>query len=114
MKRMIVLLSITALALVSGCSRGQTNNVTPASTGTVDQAFLVGRWSRSGDCSEVMEFRADGTVKAVDGSTDTTYSLSGNRITFIMGGAVPEAETITRTGDDMVTFSGSGRMTRCH
>src|SRR6185312_16243206 len=82
-----VLFTMTALAMVSGCSRGgtQANNsagnatanaaapaapaapaagnaagsaAAPASTGPVDQAFLVGRWGVNGDCSQVMEFKA--------------------------------------------------------
>ena len=138
-----VLFTMTALAMVSGCSRGgtQANNsagnatanaataaapaapaagnaagsaAAPASTGPVDQAFLVGRWGVNGDCSQVMEFKADGTASPPDGST---YTISGDTVTVTNPGGPPDPKTVTRTGDDAMTVSGGGtsmNMTRCH
>jgi hypothetical protein len=138
---------MTALAMVSGCSRGanQANNsaanatantanatsganateapaagnasssaAAPVSTGPVDQAFLVGRWGMGGDCSQVMEFKADGTVGPPEGST---YTISGSTVTVTSPGQAPDPKTVTRTGDDAMTVSGGGasmNMTRCH
>jgi hypothetical protein len=141
-----VLFTMTALAMVSGCSRGanQANNsaanasanaanaasanataapaagnaadsaAAPASTGPVDQAFLVGRWGMSGDCSQAMEFKADGTATPPEGST---YTISGSTVTMTSPGQPPDPKTVTRTGDDAMTVSGGGasmNMTRCH
>ena len=103
-----VLFTMTALAMVSGCSKGgsqannsvttttnttvvetntttapaagnSANNAAPVSTGPVDQAFLVGRWGVNGDCSQVMEFKADGTATPPEGST---YAISGSTVKF--------------------------------
>ena len=140
-----VLFTMTALAMVSGCSKGgnQANNsanasanatanaatpvdtnaaagntagtaAAPASTGPVDQAFLVGRWGVNGDCSQVMEFKADGTATPPEGST---YAISGSTVTMTSPGQAPDPKTVTRTGDDAMTVSGGGsstNMTRCH
>lgn len=146
MKLRTVLLTMTALALVTGCSRGgSTNNVAagntasnaaaPANTaapanasnaaeaadaadagesgGAVDVAFLTGRWGMAGDCSQTIEFRADGTVTPPDGST---YAIAGNVVTVTSPGQPPDPKTVTRTGDDAMTVSGGGssiNMTRC-
>jgi hypothetical protein len=142
-----VLFTMTALAMVSGCSKGgsQANNsatnttvttttttadtnstsapaagnaagnaAAPVSTGPVDQAFLVGRWGVNGDCSQVMEFKADGTATPPEGST---YAISGSTVTVTNPGQAPDPKTVTRTGDDAMTVSGGGtsmNMTRCH
>lgn len=146
MKMRMTLLAMTALALVSGCSRGGTaNNVAAGNTaanaaapanasapadgnaaeatdnesagaessGPVDVAFLTGRWGIAGDCTQAMEFRADGTVTPPDGST---YTISGSTVTVTSPGQPPDAKTVTRTGDDAMTVSGGGmsmNMTRC-
>lgn len=144
MKMRIVLLTMTAVALVTGCSRGgSTNNFAAGNTaantaapanaaapapagndaaaaddtagegGTVDVAFLTGRWGMDGDCAMTMEFRADGTMTPPDGST---YAIAGNVVTVTSPGQPPDAKTVTRTGDDAMTVSGGGQtmnMTRC-
>jgi hypothetical protein len=143
MKLRTVFLTMTALALVTGCSRGgSTNNVAagntasnaaaPANTaapapapagntaaaegeggGTVDAAFLTGRWGINGDCAMTMEFRADGTATPPEGST---YAIEGNVVTVTSPGQAPDPRTVTRTGDDAMTVSGGGQamnMTRC-
>lgn len=84
-----------------------------ASGGTVDVAFLTGRWGMNGDCSQTMEFRADGTASPPEGST---YTVSGNVVTVTDPGRPPDPRTVTRTGDDSMTVSGGGmtmNMTRC-
>ena len=89
MKIRTAFFAMTALALVPGCSKGGANNAatanapapaaepanapepaTPANAaaatptgGTLDRAFLIGRWGVAGDCSQVMEFAEDGTGK---------------------------------------------------
>ena len=143
MKFRTVLLTMTALALVTGCSRGaSTNNVAAGNTasnaaapanavapapagntadageadgegGAVDAAFLTGRWGINGDCAMTMEFRADGTATPPEGST---YTIEGNVVTITSPGQAPDPRTVTRTGDDAMTVSGGGQamnMTRC-
>ena len=147
MKMRIVFVAMTALVLVSGCSRGGTANKSATNTtanalapangsvgesddnavepagnesaaagggGTVDIAFLTGRWGMEGNCAQTMEFRADGTATPPEGST---YAIAGNVVTVTSPGQPPDPKTVTRTGDDAMTVSGGGgmtmNMTRC-
>lgn len=83
------------------------------SGGSVDVAFLTGRWGMNGDCAMTMEFRADGTATPPEGST---YTVEGNVVTVTSPGQPPDPRTVTRTGDDAMTVSGGGQtmnMTRC-
>jgi hypothetical protein len=79
-----------------------------------DQAFLVGKWGMAGDCSQTMEFMADGSATPPEGSR---WSVADNVITVTNPGGRPEPQTATRTGDDafsMVTTGGATvNMTRC-
>ena len=142
MNNKLVLSTMAALVLVSGCSRNasqpnvtavnSTNSAAPAtnaaapagnataaaapapvSTGPVDQAFLAGKWGVGGECSHTMDFNADGTTG--DGGT---YTISGSTVTVTQGGRAPDPAQVTRTGDDAMTVVGPGaapmNMTRCH
>lgn len=89
---------------------------TPASaafTGEVNVAFLVGRWTDNNDCSNVVEFRSDGTYTTPAG--DGMWSLNGDRLTFQGSSTVsaqvaaPDANTIMLTHDNGTL----GRSTRC-
>lgn len=94
----------------AGAAGGETDG---EGGGTVDVAFLTGRWGMSGDCSQTMEFRADGTASPPEGST---YTISGNVVTVTDPGRAPDPRTVTRTGDDAMTVSGGGNtvnLTRC-
>lgn len=131
------LFAMTALALVSGCSRGAQNNSAAANApapaiepvnepeaaaagneaatagGAVDRAFLVGRWGVDGDCSQVMEFAEDGTATPPAGSR---WTMAGDQVTVTNPGGAPDTKTVARTGDDAMTVSGGGaslNMTRC-
>jgi hypothetical protein len=143
MRMSIALLTMTALALTACSRGGTANNMsagnasagnttapaansaTPAAGndsaeaaesgggGTVDVAFLTGRWGLGGDCSQTMEFRADGTASPPEGST---YTVSGNVVTVTDPGRPPDPRTVTRTSDDSMTVSGNGStmtLTRC-
>jgi hypothetical protein len=138
MKIRTALFAMTALALVPGCSKGGANNAatanapapaieanepeaappaneaaaTPAA-GTLDRAFLIGRWGVNGDCSQVMEFAEDGTASPPAGSH---WSIAGDQVTVTNPGSAPDTKTVARTGDDAMTVSGGGAalsMTRC-
>lgn len=137
MKIKTALFAMTALALVSGCSKGAQNNTATANApapveesvnapaaapanetaapaaGTVDRAFLVGRWGVDGDCSQVMEFAEDGTANPPPGSR---WTMAGDQVTVTNPGEAPDTKTVARTGDDSMSVTGGGatlNMTRC-
>jgi hypothetical protein len=143
MKIGMALFAATALVMAAGCSRQpaannaaaanaaganeveidepEANEAAPAGNegaaaqgGDVDQAFLVGKWGMAGDCSQVMEFKEDGSATPPEGSR---WSVADNVITVTNPGGRPEPQTATRTGDDafsMVTTGGATvNMTRC-
>ena len=131
MKMGKLFLTMTALALVSGCSRDApdanvsaadpaANTVAPmpvdpsAGNGqAVDAAFLTGRWGTDASCSKAIEFRADGTVTPPEGSS---YALAGDVVTIASPGRPPDAKTVARTGADSMTVTGGGTttaLTRC-
>ena len=137
MKIKTALFAMTALALVSGCSKGAQNNTATANApapavetvnapeaapaanetaeagGTIDRAFMVGRWGVDGDCSQVMEFAEDGTATPPAGSR---WTMTGDQVTVTNPGGAPDTKTVARTGDDAMTVSGGGatlNMTRC-
>ena len=137
MKIRTAFFAMTALVLIPGCSKGGANNAatanapatelanepeaapaaneaaaTPAGA-AVDRAFLIGRWGVAGDCTQVMEFAADGTATPPAGSH---WTVSGDQVTVTNPGGTPDAKTVVRTGDDSMTVSGGGNtiaMTRC-
>ena len=90
---------------------------TPAAApfnGEVTSAFLVGRWTDTNDCNNVVEFRTDGTFSMPEGGSGI-WALNGDRLTFQGSGTVsarvaaPDANTIILTHDD----GSLGRSTRC-
>jgi hypothetical protein len=142
MKIGTALLAASALVMIAGCSRQPAaNNVAaPANAaadneaaapaadeaapagnegaaaegGPIDEAFLIGRWGLAGNCSEVLEFKADGVATPPEGSR---WTLEGNVVTVTNPGGRPEPQTVTRTGDDAFTTVTAGgttlNMTRC-
>lgn len=89
----------------------------PAATpfnGEVTTAFLVGRWTDTNDCENVVEFRTDGTFSTPGGGSGM-WALNGDRLTFQGSSTVsarvaaPDANTIMLTHDD----GSLGRSTRC-
>jgi hypothetical protein len=136
MKIRTALFAMTALALVPACSKGGQNNAATANApaaepanepapapaneaaaapagGTLDRAFLIGRWGVAGDCSQVMEFAEDGTASPPAGSR---WTLAGDQVTVTSPGEAPDAKTVVRTGDDAMSVTGDGNtlsMTRC-
>jgi len=91
------------------------NSAAPAPTGApVDEAFLIGRWGREGDCNQTLEFRAGGAAFPPEGSR---WSMAGNVVTVTTPGGQPEPRTVARTGNDRMTVSGGEvpplTLTRC-
>ena len=61
----------------------------PPAAPVLDQAYLVGRWSDSGDCNQVFEFTADGRFFAADSAGAGDWRLDGDQLTASgPGGAV--------------------------
>jgi hypothetical protein len=104
-----IALSVAALALTAGAAANaaaQPNAAPPVSTtppagsgAPVDRAWLVGKWGIVGDCSQVMEFRADGTVTEPP-AQNGTYTISGSTVSVNIPGRAPDPADVTRTGDD--------------
>lgn len=82
-------------------------------TGEVTSAFLVGRWTDTGDCTKTIEFRNDGSFVTEGGNG--MWTLNGDRLTFQGSSTVsaqvaaPNADTIMLTHPD----GSVGRSTRC-
>jgi hypothetical protein len=100
----------------SGGKPSGTEGATPAATpfnGEVTAAFLVGRWTDTNNCENVVDFRPDGTFSTPAGGG--MWALNGDRLTFQGSSTVsarvaaPDANTIMLTHDDGTL----GRSTRC-
>jgi len=83
-------------------------------TGEVTTAFLIGRWTDTGDCTNTIEFRSDGNFITAQGATGM-WTLNGDRLTFAGTRSVtaqvaaPNQDTIMLTHAD----GSVGRSTRC-
>jgi hypothetical protein len=82
-------------------------------TGEVTPAFLVGRWTDTGDCTKTIEFLSDGRFTTAAGNG--MWTLNGDRLTFQGSSTVsaqiaaPNQDTIMLTHAD----GSVGRSTRC-
>lgn len=76
--------------------------------------FLLGRWTDTNDCSDAVDFNADGSFRTTDGVSGR-WRLDGNRLSFI--GQRTIVATVGVTGRDGITLThddGSvGSSTRC-
>jgi hypothetical protein len=137
MKSKTLVLAMAVAVLASACSRqpaadnaaapnASANQATPiannaapsevagTATGAIDRAFVTGRWGVAGDCSETMEFRADGSVAGP--AEGARWSLEGNRLVVSDDEGNSDARTVARTGADEMSVTDAGetmRMTRC-
>lgn len=85
-----------------------------AFTGEVTPAFLVGRWTDTGDCTQTIEFRDDGSFATATGGTGY-WTLNGDRLTF-QGTSTVSAQIAAPNQDTiMLTHANGsvGRSTRC-
>lgn len=89
---------------------------TPASTpftGQVNAAFLIGRWTDTGDCNVVVEFLPDGRFTTPGGNG--VWVLDGDRLTF-QGSSTRSARVQAPNQDTIMLIHGDGsvgRSTRC-
>ncbi len=91
------------------------NSAAPVPVGEpVDEAFLIGRWGREGDCNQTLEFRAGGAAFPPEGSR---WTMAGDVVTVTTPGGEPEPRTVARAGADrMIVSGGEGpplTLTRC-
>ena len=86
------------------------NAAAPATSGTLDRNYLVGRWSETGDCADATEFRADGTFVFPWGDTGT-WQLDGDRLTLSSN---TDAMRLTRISQDQVDAVSAGGSTHHH
>lgn len=117
--------TILMAALLAGCGQstapaggnqsagGAPPAATPA-TPTLDRAFLVGRWTDTGDCSNSTEFSDNGEFRTSAGASGQ-WSLAGDRLTlsgaqtFTAQVVVVDQRTISIVNPD----GSTGRSTRC-
>ena len=90
----------------------------PATAGAVTADFMIGKWSATNeDCSEVLEFRKDGTVKTPIGDAKWTLAgdqLAGDQLAVDFGdGSTLQPSTIKSLGPDRIEISdASGKETQ--
>jgi hypothetical protein len=109
-----------ATASTAGAGLGDKDSAgtaTPASAGgavTVDRAYVTGRWSDKEDCSDAVEFTADGRFVTADGRGGL-WNLQGDEMTMSGNGTVTmRIVPIDQNTMTVVNNDGSlGRSTRC-
>ena len=82
----------------------------PAAAGAVTAEYMIGKWSATDeDCSDVLEFRKDGT--AVTPIGDAKWTLTGDKLAIDYGdGSKQPASTIKPLGPDRIEITTeSGR-----
>jgi hypothetical protein len=98
----------------TGPSLGLENQASAAPPGAApDRAFVIGRWGPDAECSQVVEFHADGSVTPPEGAS---WTLAGNRLTMSLPGRPVVTTTLTRIGANMTATRRNGStftMYRC-
>lgn len=110
----------TASTTGSGAGLGDKDSsgtATEASAGgaaTLDRAYVAGRWSDKGDCSDVVEFTSDGRFVTADGRGGL-WNLQGDQLTMSGNGTITmRIVPIDQNTMNVVNNDGSlGRSTRC-
>jgi len=108
MRRMIAA-AIAAAAMLAGLA-GQA----AAQAGAVTRDFLIGRWTDTNDCTDAVDFFADGRFLTTEGASGR-WVLENGRLSFIGNSTV--AARIHSEGRDRIVLThddGSvGQSTRC-
>lgn len=80
----------------------------------VDRAYLLGRWTDTGDCDNAIDFNPDGGFVAPDGTVGQ-WTLTGDRLTMAHDRTVTlQLVPIDRTRMSVVNPDGSlGESSRC-
>ncbi|HEY5710558.1 MAG TPA: hypothetical protein VIT38_01585 [Allosphingosinicella sp.] len=81
---------------------------------SVDEEFLIGRWTDDGNCGDAVEFAEDGVFHTPEGAVGS-WSLNGDRLTVSGTGTL--TMRIVPVDDDTIDVinpdGGQGRSTRC-
>jgi hypothetical protein len=120
--------TVAMLLMLAGCNRAavpagggnQAANgsaAAGASTATappLDRAFMVGRWTDNGDCSNATEFGENGQFQIGSGASGP-WSLAGDRLTLAGEQTLTmQVVVVDQNTVDIVNPDGSrGRSTRC-
>jgi hypothetical protein len=82
--------------------------------GRVTTAFLIGRWTDTGDCTNTVEFRDDGSFVTSQGARGI-WALNGDQLTFQGNDAVTATVTAPSGSTIVLTHANGtvGRSTRC-
>jgi len=106
--------SANGATATSNGSGGQTTGNAVSAAPALDRAYLVGRWTDNGDCSNATEFAESGQFQT-SGGAGGSWSLAGDRLTLaggqtiVMQVVVIDQNTINIVNPD----SSVGRSTRC-
>lgn len=85
-----------------------------AASMAVTRDVVVGRWTDNGDCSDVVEFMADGSFRTTGGATGR-WTLAGDRLTF-QGASSINTRVAARSRDEITLTHDDGSVgasTRC-
>ena len=74
---------------------------TPAAPSVRD--LIVGRWANEGDCSQALEFTADGQIIAPDGQNGT-WQLNGDRLSVTENSGQTETVQISSIDQSAISF----------
>lgn len=114
MKIAMTMLTAVALVLATGPSLAlETQAPAAPPAAALDRAFVIGRWGPDAECSQVVEFHADGSVTPPDGAS---WTLAGNLLTMALPGRPVVTTTLTRIGENMTATRRDGTtftMFRC-
>ena len=108
----------TSTAQAGGLGGKDSGTSTQASAGgvpTLDRAFVIGRWTDKGDCSDGVEFSPDGRFVTANGGgglwnlEGSEMTMSGNAQTITMRIVPVDQNTMTVVNQD----GSLGRSTRC-
>ena len=108
--------AVAALAALTGMPAAPTVQAAAAAAQapTATRDFLLGRWTDNNDCSNIVEFLADGRF-VTSGGAEGRWSLVGDRLTFQGNSTV--AARVAATGPHSISLThddGSvGYSTRC-
>jgi hypothetical protein len=114
--RLLAAFASAALAGAPGPGLAQGSGGGPGfGTPDVDVAFMLGRWTGSGNCAEAVDFEADGTFATPEGIAGR-WSMEGDRITLDEDDATTTVRVLAVDEDtiELRTEDGSSRRsTRC-
>jgi hypothetical protein len=100
---------------LDGKDSGTSTQASAGGVPTLERAFVVGRWTDKGDCSDSVEFSPDGRFVTANGGgglwnlEGSELTMSGNAQTITMRIVPVDQNTMTVVNQD----GSLGRSTRC-